>query len=309
MKKILVTGASGFLGTTLVNTMVKQGYDIIAFDISPMSPALEGVKDKITYVQGDQSSESVLWRVIGTYRPEGIIHLGAMLGGFCEANPLKAIDTNVRSLVVFFEACRVFDVKRFFFPSTIAIFAPGSPDPCPEDARIFPNGVYGCCKAMGEFLASWYGDTYGLDIRGVRPPNIWGPRRTRGMTSYTSLWLDAVSKNQPVFVENPEEKQSWLYVDDMVDAILTFWNTEHLTQRFYNLDGQVFTPREFMEAARKVVPDAKISYAEKATSKNPYKSAFSYDDTAFKRDTGWAPKFTLEAAVRAHLQVLKNMNG
>ena len=122
--RILVTGGAGFIGSHLVRALLRQGDEVIVFDRVPVPHLLSDVRDSITYVQGDAASEVDLYRAVATSRAEGIFHLGALLAGACEENPPLAFQINFRSTQVLLDAALSCGVKRFFFMSSISLYAP-----------------------------------------------------------------------------------------------------------------------------------------------------------------------------------------
>lgn len=308
--KVFVTGGTGFLGSNLILKLLEKKYELIVFDIAPLPENLKPAAADFVYIQGDQSSEMQIYRAVAEYRPEGIIHLGGVMGGICETNPLKAFDINVRSTLVLADAAVHLNVKKFFYASTVGIFASEQPiAPVPQDGRIYPSGIYGSTKAASEFILSWYAQNYKLDVRGIRPSSIWGPRRQRGLSAVLSHWLDELFEGKEICIDGADDQQSWIYIDDAVNAVLALWeaDTAALSQRFYNLSGDIFTPRKIMEEVKKVLPNAKISYAEKPNTMNGYNLPDVYDDTALRNDTGWSPSLTMEQAIKRHFETLSKL--
>lgn len=308
--KVFVTGGTGFLGSNLILRLLEKKYEVVVFDIAPLPENLKPVSSDFVYIQGDQSSETQVYRAIAEHRPEGIIHLGGVMGGICETNPLKAFDINVRSTLVLADAAVHLNIKKFFYASTIGIYAPNQPVlPVPQDGRIYPIGIYGSTKAASEFILSWYAQTYNLDVRGVRPASIWGPRRQHGLSAVLSHWLDELFEGKEICIDGADAQQSWIYIDDAVNAILALWeaDTARLTQKFYNLAGDIFTPRTIMAEVKKILPDAKISYVEKPNTMNGYNLPALYDDTALRTDTGWTPSLTMAQAINRHFETLSKL--
>jgi UDP-glucose 4-epimerase len=132
---------------------------------------------------------------------------------------------------------------------------------------------------------------------------LFGRGRTTGITAlYSSLILDAIARGEMVTIPNPDERGDWVYVKDAVKAILALWDARGLSQRIFNIAGGVHSIREVVELARKLRPDARVELAAGGSSQSPYPVA--YDDSAARRELGFRPDYTIEAAVAEHLRMV-----
>lgn len=301
--KILVTGGAGFIGSYLVPQLVENGSEVIVFDLSPAPRSLASVLDRISYVRGDLSSPADLYRAMLTYRPEGVMHLGAILAGPCEDNPINGFKVNFVSTQTLLDASLALNVKRFFMVSSISVFGRDVVEPVRDDAVKNPETVYGQTKLASEHLMLWYARKHDLDTRGLRFTWVFGPGRTQGITAlYSSLILDAIARGEPISIPNPDERGDWLYVKDAVKAIMALWNTPEVKQRVYNIAGGVHSIREVVEIAKKVRPDAKVIFQKGGKNLSLYPAA--YDDSCARREISWKPGYTIEAAVREHIDIV-----
>ena len=301
--KILVTGGAGFIGSHLVRTLLKKGDEVVVFDRVPSAPLLEDVKTQITYVQGDSANDLDVYRAVAENGIEGIFHLGAMMGGACEKNPLMAFQVNFRSTQVLAEAAITYKVKRFFFMSSISLFSPSAVEPVPDDGPKEPANIYGQTKLASEHLLRWYSDNYGLDVRGIRPTWVWGPNRTNGLTTlYTTALVDAIARGNNVHVSNPEERGDWIYIHDVIKAIMLVWNAQKLSRHFYTVGGNLHTLKEVAEIVTKLTPNAHVTYADKGEMTSPYACAF--DDSAIRNELGYFPDWSIEDSIKDYIKVV-----
>jgi len=300
--RVLVTGGAGFIGSYLVPQLLDRGYDVIVFDMAADPPALRPVMGRIGYVRGDLGSPSDLYRAMMTHRPEGVFHLGAVLAGPCEENPIRGFQINFGSTQVLLEAASALSAKKFFMVSSISVFGRDVAEPVRDDALKNPETIYGQTKLAAEHLLSWYARKHGLDTCGLRFTWVFGPGRTTGITAlYSSLILDAIARGEEIEIPNPEERGDWLYVKDAVKAILMVWDHTALTQRIFNIAGGVHSIRDVVTIAKEYRPKARVVLKEGGRSLSPYPVA--YDDSAACKEFGWAPDFTIEAAVQEHLKL------
>jgi UDP-glucose 4-epimerase len=301
--KVLVTGAAGFIGASLIPALLEQAAEVLAFDIVPDPSALSLVKDRIAYIRGDLAAPEDLYRLMLCHRPTDIFHLGSLLAGPCEENPVLGFKINFGSTLTLLDAAAALGVRRLVMTSSISVFGKDSAEPVKDDAPKNPANVYGQTKLASELLLRWYTRERGVDARAVRFTWVFGPGRTTGITAlYSSLLLDAIAQGKPLEVPNPEETGDWLYVKDAVRALLALFQAPEAPQRVYNIAGGVHSIREVLEIARRFRPDSRVTFHAGGRRFSPYPAA--YDDTPARRDLGWQPAYSIEAAVKEHLEIV-----
>jgi nucleoside-diphosphate-sugar epimerase len=299
--KVLVTGGAGFIGAYLISALLGEGADVVAFDIAPVPSALSHVTDKITYVRGDLAAPEDLYRTMLIHRPTDIFHLGSLLAGPCEENPAVGFRVNFGSTMALLDAAAALKARRFIMTSSISVFGKDVPEPVRDDAPKNPVNVYGQTKLACEHLLHWYARHRGVDARAVRFTWVFGPGRITGITAqYSSLLLDAIAQGQPVEVPNPEETGDWLYVKDAVRALLALWRAPEAPQRVYTIAGGVYSIRQVLEIAQRLKPGSQVIFHADGKRFSPYPA--SYDDAPARRELGWRPAYSIEAAVKEHLQ-------
>lgn len=306
--RALVTGGAGFIGSYLIPELLELGSEVVVFDLAAEPKNLEGVRDRITYVRGDLASRPDLYRVMMSHDISDVFHLGAVLAGPCEENPVMGFAVNFQSTQTLLDAALAGGVNRFIMLSSISVFGMDVTEPAPDDAVKNPETVYGQTKLACEHLLRWYARKHGMDTRALRFTWVFGPGRTTGITAlYSSLILDAIARGEAATIPNPDEKGDWLYIKDAVKAILTLWRAGMATQRIYNIAGGVHTIREVVAIARKFRPDARVILMDGGKSRSPYPA--SYDDSAARRELGWQPEYTIEEAIKEHLDVVSGASG
>jgi UDP-glucose 4-epimerase len=232
-----------------------------------------------------------------------VFHLGAVLAGPCEENPVMGFQVNFLSTLTLLDAAVTVGVKRFVMISSISVFGKDVQEPVSDHAVKNPATIYGQTKLASEHALLWYARKHGLDTRAVRFTWVFGPGRTTGITAvYSSLLLDAIARGEPMEVPNPDETGDWLYVKDAVKAILAVWEAREPKQRIYNIAGGVHSIRQVVEIARRYRPDARVILREGGAYASPYPAA--YDDGPARAELGWRPDYTIEEAVREHLEIV-----
>ncbi len=307
MVRALVTGGAGFIGTYLVPALLEKGVEVVVFDIVRNPASLASVRDQIKYVKGDLGSSVDLYRAMMTHKVTDVFHLGAILAEPCEENPLMGFKVNFQSTLALLDASVALRVRRFVMISSISVFGKDVEEPVADDAAKNPATIYGQTKLACEHALLWYARKHGLDTRAVRFTWVFGPGRTTGITAlYSSLLLDAIARGEPLEIPNPDETGDWLYVRDAVKALLAVWEAEKPGQRIYNIAGGVHAIREVIEIAKRYRPDAQVTFLEGSTTGSPYPAA--YDDSAARREIGWEPDYTIDEAVREHLDIVSKGN-
>lgn len=301
--RVLVTGGAGFIGSYLVPKLLERGDEVTVFDLAAEPKALAPFRDRIGYVRGDLGSPPDLYRAMMASRPEGVFHLGAILAGPCDENPVRGYQVNFGSTQTLLDAAAALKTRKFFMVSSISVYGRDASEPVRDDAAKNPELIYGQTKLASEHLLNWYARTHGIDTCALRFTWVFGPGRTTGITAlYSSLILDAIARGEAITVPNPDERGDWLYVKDAVKAILLIWDRPLLRQRVYNIAGGVHSIREVVAIAQRLRPGAQVVLQEGGRTLSPYPVA--YDDRRAREDLGWQPDYTIEAAVAEHLETV-----
>ena len=301
--KVLVTGAGGFIGRYLIPALLDKGHSVVATDL--YLPKEAASSERLTWHPLDVSRSEGVYKTMLSERPDAVIHLVSWLAGPCEADPLRGWEINFLSTQYLLDAGIAAGLKRFVFSSSISVFGKGVPEPVRDDAVKEPITMYGQTKLACEHLLRWYKNKHGIEAGAVRFPWVYGPGRETGITAmYSSKLLDALARKEPLHIAWPEEKGDWLYVKDAVRALLLVLESKTIPQTGYNIMGGVYSIREAMAVAKKVCPEAAISFVDNAPpSDNPY--PLSYDDSLARRDLGWKPDYSLEAGFRDHIAIVR----
>jgi len=172
MKRILITGALGQIGSELIAFLRKKygNENVVASDIKPLSEGM--IKQKGPFEHIDCLNAQEIYSVIKKYKIDTIFHLAAILSATGEKNPQLAWKININGLYNVLEIAREYKCA-VFTPSSIAAFGHSTPkDNTPQETIQRPNTIYGLTKVTGELLCDYYHLKYGVDTRGVRFPGI-----------------------------------------------------------------------------------------------------------------------------------------
>jgi len=256
IKKVLITGGNGNIGALIADQLLKQDIEVIKFDIPGTEP--ESIKPGETVVIGDIRDKALLHSLIDQHRPDTIYHLASLLSGSSEADPEAAWEINATASFSLLKLAQEFDVKTFFFASTIASYGDDLLDPMPEDAQQWPANIYGATKVAVERLGVYYKLKHGLDFRCLRFPLVFSPfAPPTAVTAFPSHAFRAACKNEPfTFPVSPETGMSSMLLQDVITGIIKFTLAERqaLTQHAYSLHGYHVTAEEVAKEIQSRVP-------------------------------------------------------
>lgn len=307
-ENILIIGANGQLGSVLTKELqrIYGKESVIASDVF-LDAKFDGIFEII-----DATDLSEINRIINKYSIRVVYHLAAILSAKGEENPLWTWDLNMKMMLNVFEASRVNNVKKVFFPSSIAVFGDKAPlTNTPQSAFLNPSTVYGISKAAGENWAQYYFTKYGLDIRSIRYPGIIGYQSMPGggTTDYAVDIYHSAVKNEvfSCFLDS-ETKLPMMFMSDAVRSTIELMQSpiENInTRTSYNLAGMSFSPNEIYKEIKKSYPSFKIEYIIDFRQKIADKWPKSIDDNEARNDWGWKPKYNLTSMTSIMLEKLK----
>ncbi len=309
-EKILVIGANGQIGSVLTKAL-RTNYgqeNVIATDIHL---PIEG-NNYMPFDILDATDATKMSYFIERYRITQIYHLAAILSAKGEINPLKTWDVNMDCLFNVLEAARAHNLKKVFFPSTIAVFGSNTPRVnTPQDTIRTPETVYGMSKVAGENWCSYYFKRYNIDVRSLRYPGIIGYQSHPGggTTDYAvDIFHKAVKGEIFECFVNENTKLPMLYMDDAIHATIQLMETpaSKITIRSsYNLQGISFTVRELVDEIKKHIPHFKIVYKPDFRQAIADSWPESLDDSQARKDWNWKPQFDLSKMTADMITQLK----
>jgi len=305
--KALITGGAGFLGLPLARALVKRGDSVALLDLAFPENRLADLGGKVERHVANVAIFSEVLEAFRRHRPDAVFHLAALLSAGAIASPTEAYHVNIDGFFHAIEGARLFDVSRFVFPSSIASFGPGTPDPTPNEQDQKPTTLYGVSKVFGERLGEYYQRTYGLEFRALRLPSVLGPGRgPGGMSAYSTFMIERPIQGEPYEVYCREDTRiPLLYVEDAVDGLVRVHDAPRakVTRCSYNVQGFSPAAGEIAAEVRRRVPGAKIAFRPDPDRQKVLDSwPRRLEDTPAREDWGWRPSFDLAATVDGYLR-------
>ncbi|EMA45295.1 NAD-dependent epimerase/dehydratase family protein [Halococcus saccharolyticus] len=314
---VLVTGGTGFIGSYVAKDLVENGHDVVAYDLSTDDRILSklDIADEVEIRRGDVSEATDVVNAVAETGATHIIHLAALLTNSAESNPRAALDVNVQGTSNVFEAARTLDdqVERVAWASSAAIYAPphnyddGGDWWVSEDDLVYPDTLYGATKGYNEHQARVYNEEYGVDHVAIRPTVAYGPYRETGGSAFLANIIEKPALGESFSVEYGDQEIDWQHVEDIAQAfrLAAFTPEEDLSQRVYNVRGELATIQKAAETVREIMPDADLEVSDEGEL--PWTQRL--DMTAFQEDTGYEVRYDLDAGFRKYIDVLREENG
>lgn len=316
MKRILITGALGQIGSELT-TYLRKIYgesNVVASSKNREAGSKiveEGPFEIVDVLDAGQIAEAVKRHEIDT-----IIHLAAILSAVGEANPALAWKVNVEGLFHVLEVARERGCA-VFTPSSIAAFGPSTPkDQTPQDTLQRPTTMYGVTKVSGELLCDYYFKKFGVDTRGVRFPGLisYETLPGGGTTDYAvHIYYDAIQKGRFTCYLREGTAMDMMYMPDALDAIVQLMEADPsrlIHRNAFNVTAMSFTPEKIYGEIQKHIPEFIMDY-----DVDPIRQSIadswpnSLDDSAAREEWGWNPKYDLSSMTIDMLDKLRKKLG
>jgi len=307
--KAFITGGAGFIGSSLVDRLLADGHDVVAYDnfSTGQREFVAGALTQhgFTLIEGDTLDLPALTRAMAGR--DVVFHLAANADvRFGTEHPKRDLEQNTIATFHVLEAMRANGIKRIAFSSTGSVYGEAYVFPTPEDAP-FPvqTSLYGASKLAGEGLVAAYGSGFGFEGCIFRFVSILGERYTHGhvFDFYRNLRKDPT---RLTVLGNGKQRKSYLYIGDCLDAMLLAMEKTRRTIEVYNLGTNEYV--EVNDSIGWICERLGIAPAMEYTGgdrgwigDNP----FIFLDNAKMRGLGWAPKLTIRDGIIRTLEYLQ----
>jgi UDP-glucose 4-epimerase len=307
-RKILVLGGAGFIGSHLVDNLSRNGNNVCVIDnfSTGKMENLSQVKNRIKVIKGDLR---FLDFVLNNVKDADLVfHLVANYSvELSSKDPIFDFNSNTLTTLNVLEAMRKNDIPTIVFTSSSTVYGESEKFPIPENAELKPISNYGASKVAAEMYIHSFSQLYGIKGLILRYANIIGPRSEHGIIPDFFRKLKEDKKRLQI-LGNGNQKKSYLYVSDCVDATL-------IALKHFNKNFDVFNvgSEEWMtvdEIARIVceemdLSNVKFEYTGKDRGWPGDVPKFLLDISKLKK-LGWKPKYTIEESIRETVKWLKN---
>lgn len=229
MKKILVTGAAGFIGAHLSQKLIENGGEVYGLDNlndyydsqlkkDRMSALAEG--EHFTFLSLDISDREGMARLFSEYQFDVVVNLAAQAGvRYSLENPHSYVDTNIVGFVNILEGCRHSGVKHLVYASSSSVYGANTKMPFSVNDNVdHPVSLYAASKKSNELMAHTYSHLFGLPTTGLRFFTVYGPWGRPDMALF--LFTKAILAGEPINVfNNGNMERDFTYIDDIVEGV------------------------------------------------------------------------------------------
>ena len=303
--KILVTGGAGFIGSHVVDRLVLEGHSVSVID-NLSTGKIENVNREAKFHKIDIISPRIE-RVFKKERPELICHFAAQMDvRRSVADPIYDAQSNIIGMLNLMENGLRYGVRKVIFASTGgAVYGEGVPYPTSEECIPRPISPYGISKLTGEHYLIYYNVSYGLNYVVLRYANVYGPRQDPfGEAGVVAIFNQKILRDeQPVINGNGMQTRDYVYVDDVVDAVIV--STYNEINDVFNVGTGVETSvnelfRHLIEITGKSHIKEVYGQAKKGEQ---LRSCLSYDK--IRKALDWEPRVPLREGLTRTIEFFR----
>jgi len=302
MKRIVVTGVAGFIGSNLADRLVRDGHHVIGIDNLAYG-VREQVPADVEFVQIDIRDPAIVKLFTGA---DVVFHLAAKnCISDCQLDPRETSDINVTGTVNVFEAARVASVGKVIYAESSALYEGSTVLPTPE-SEVSPQSFYAVSKLAGMAFAEAYQRFFGLRMTALRYFCVYGPRQDYRRTVppvFSAFIMKLLKGEQPTIYGTGDKRRDFVYVDDVNDFHVLAMDDARTDGHVYNLgSGRNHSIAEIYAAiARLLDVDAQPQFKPDL----PGEAFATLADIGAARALGWEPKIDLDEGLRRSIDYIK----
>ena len=324
MKKMLITGAAGFIGNELSIKLLEQGHQVVGidnlndyYDVSLKQARLQRIADhpQFQFIQMDIADREGMRGLFKDHAFDTVVNLAAQAGvRYSLENPDAYIDANLVGFGNILEGCRHTGVKHLLFASSSSVYGANTKLPFSEQDNVdHPVSLYAATKKASELMAHSYAHLYGLPCTGLRFFTVYGPWGRPDMAYFSFTQKILAGKPIPVF-NNGQMKRDFTYIDDIIEGVIRVldvipqgdpeWDgldpnpaTSYAPYRIFNIgNNQVEDLMRFIEVLETCL--GKKAIIEMLPMQNGDVTATYADTAALEKTTGFKPKTSIEKGLQ-----------
>ena len=287
---ILVTGASGLIGMALREHLSGGSDRVIGTDATNYG------REDANLTVARLEDRSAMEKLIRQGAISHIAHCGAISGPMmARENPMAIVESNILGTATLLDIARRSALERFVFCSSISVYGDVGPGIITEDTPLRPTSIYGASKVAGEQLVRGFATESGFEGVSLRLARIYGPYR-RADCHLGNMIRDARAGRRTIIPCDPNFLYHYIYVDDVVDAIMLALTAPRLSQYEYNVGPEeVLTMPEVVARARKAIPGIAVSLVPGADEISDRQERFAISRIA--ADLKWKPRRDLVSGI------------
>lgn len=233
-KRVLITGAAGFIGFHLAKTLLNMGTEVSGFDnmnsyydvrLKESRLSILEAYPTFTFCKGDLADEKVITSLFSSFHPDIVVNLAAQAGvRYSIDHPRTYVDTNIVGFFNVLEACRKYSVEHLVFASSSSVYGNQRKIPFATTDRVdHPISLYAATKKSNELMAYTYSHLFGIPATGLRFFTVYGPYGRPDMAYFK--FTDRIYQGKSITIYNHGDMyRDFTYVDDIVAGIQRILN-------------------------------------------------------------------------------------
>ena len=303
--KLLITGGLGFIGSHLVESLIKKNHKILILTKSLVKKSNISIQDKKIHIKKiDITNFQKIGTIMENFKPDMIIHLaGNTSHSKSFERPLQDVDSNIKSTLFMLEKIREMKLPcRFILGSTFIVIGKPQKLPVNEKTPCNPTTIYGTNRLASEHLCKIYHNLYGINTNIFRITNSYGPReQTISNKNAVNFLIHQAFKNEKVNIFNKGEFfRDLIYVDDVVNGIITIIKKAKSGELYWISSGKKLWFKKFAKILQNQT-NCKINFppTPKCTKKVDVGN-FVVNNSKLK-SLGWKPKVSVNEGIKKTL--------
>ena len=306
-KKILVTGAGGFIGSHLVEAIIKKGCKVRAFvhynsfnswGWLDYINKISSIKDNIEVFNGDIRDSYGLKRAMKNI--DIVFHLAALIGiPYSYYSPESYVDTNIKGTLNILQVARELEIQKIIDTSTSEVYGTAQFTPITEEHPINPQSPYSATKAAADFIALSFYKSFNTPATIIRPFNTYGPRQS-GRAVIPTIISQIISKKTKIKLGSVHPTRDFTYVKDTVQGFINAAESDDSAGKIINIGSN--SEISIIELANLIAKlmgsEIEIEVLDKR--KRPEKSEVERllaDNSKARELLGWSPMYKLEEGI------------
>lgn len=317
MKKILVTGADGFIGSHLTEELVKKGYEVKAFVYYNsfntwgwLDTVNSDIMDHVEIFAGDvRDPHGVKTSLEGC---DAVFHLAALIGiPFSYHSPDTYVDTNIKGTLNVLQAARELETERVLITSTSEVYGTAQYVPIDEKHPFQGQSPYSATKIGADRLGESFYRSFSLPVTIVRPFNTYGPRQSARAVIPTII-SQLLSGKEEIKLGSLTPTRDFNYVKDTANGFISIYESDKTIGEEINIaNGKEISIGDLARSLIDIInPKAKIVCDEERL--RPEKSEVNRllgSNEKIKRLTEWSPRYTIKDGLKETVEWIRNNQG
>ena len=310
MLKLLITGGLGFVGSHLVDSLVKKNHKIMILTktLSKKKNIKKSAK-KIQIEKIDLTNFQQLGKIIEKFKPDVIIHLaGNASHSKSFENPLKDIDSNAKTTLFMLEKIRKLNTPcKFILGSTFIVIGKPKKLPVNENTPCNPTTIYGTNRLSSEYFCKIYHKVYGLQTNIFRITNSYGPREQiiPKINAVNFLIYKSFKKEEISIYNQGKFFRDFIYIDDVISGINTILKNGKSGELYWISSGKRTWFYEFGDILEKTT-GCKVKYSETPVYTKKVDVGNFVVSNSKLRKLGWSPKISVDVGVKKTLKFFQS---